>query len=69
MVEKNPTVQLLLGLVFGIAFGFLLQKGGVGKYHVLIGVLLLRDFTVMKVMLSAILVGMVGIYALRGPAW
>lgn len=63
--EKNPTRQLLLGLVFGIAFGFLLQKGGVAKYHVLIGVLLLRDFTVIKVMLTAILVGMVGIFALR----
>jgi len=65
MVEKNPTLQLVLGLVFGLAFGFLLQKGGVAKYHVLVGMLLLRDFTVMKVMLSAILVGMVGIYALR----
>lgn len=65
LVEKNPTVQLLLGLVFGIAFGFLLQKGGVAKYHVLVGVLLLRDFTVIKVMLTAILVGMIGIFALR----
>lgn len=63
--EKNPAVQLALGLVFGIAFGFLLQKGGVAKYHVLIGVLLLRDFTVIKVMLTAILVGMIGIFALR----
>ena len=65
LVEKNPSSQLLLGLVFGIAFGFLLQKGGVAKYHVLVGVLLLRDFTVIKVMLSAILVGMIGIFALR----
>lgn len=65
LVEKNPTTQLLLGLIFGIAFGFLLQKGGVAKYHVLIGVLLLRDFTVIKVMLTAILVGMIGIFALR----
>jgi uncharacterized protein len=65
LVAKNPTTQLLLGLAFGLAFGFLLQKGGVAKYHVLVGVLLLRDFTVIKVMLSAILVGMVGIFALR----
>ena len=57
--------QLALGLLFGIAFGFLLQKGGVAKYHVLIGVLLLEDFTVVKVMLSAIVVGMVGIFALH----
>lgn len=57
--------QLLLGLLFGLAFGFLLQKGGVAKFHILIGVLLLEDFTVIKVMLSAILVGMIGIYAMR----
>ena len=53
--------QLVLGLLFGVVFGFLLQKGGVGKYEVLIGMLLLRDFTVMKVMLSAVAVGMIGI--------
>lgn len=58
--------QLLLGLVFGIAFGFLLQKGGVTKYHVLMGVLILEDFTVIKVMLSAIVVGMIGVFALVG---
>jgi uncharacterized protein len=57
--------NLLLGLFFGIIFGFLLQKGGVGKYEVLIGVLLLRDFTVLKVMLTAVVVGMIGIYALH----
>ncbi len=62
--EKTPAKQLVLGLLFGLAFGFLLQKGGVAKYHVLMGVLLLEDFTVIKVMLSAIVVGMVGIFAL-----
>lgn len=57
--------QLLLGFLFGIAFGFLLQKGGVAKYDVLIGSLLLTDFTVFKVMLSAILVGMIGIFSMH----
>lgn len=57
--------QLALGLLFGIIFGFLLQKGGVAKYHILIGVLLLEDFTVVKVMLTAIVVGMVGIFAMH----
>lgn len=57
--------QLVLGFVFGIAFGFLLQKGGVAKYHILMGVLLLEDFTVIKVMVSAIIVGMIGIYMMR----
>lgn len=65
LTDTNKPRQLLWGLLFGIIFGFLLQKGGVAKYHVLIGVLLLRDFTVIKVMVSAILVGMIGIFALQ----
>jgi uncharacterized protein len=63
--EPNTGAQLALGLVFGLVFGFLLQKGGVAKYHILIGVLLLEDFTVIKVMLSAIIVGMVGIFTMH----
>lgn len=62
--ESRP-IQLALGLLFGAIFGFLLQKGGVGKYEVLIGMLLLEDFTVLKVMVSAIIVGMIGIYTLH----
>ena len=57
--------QLLLGVFFGILFGFLLQKGGVAKYHILLGVLLLEDFTVIKVMLTAIIVGCIGIFSLH----
>lgn len=57
-----PAKALILGVVFGIVFGFLLQKGGVAKYHVLIGQLLLEDFTVLKVMLSAVIVGGLGIH-------
>ena len=57
--------KLMAGAIFGLAFGFLLQKGGVGKFNVLIGQLLLQDFTVAKVMLTAIVVGMVGIFTLH----
>ncbi len=62
---QSRAAQLALGLLFGIVFGFLLQKGGVGKYEVLIGMLLLEDFTVLKVMMSAVVVGMLGIWALH----
>jgi uncharacterized membrane protein YedE/YeeE len=62
--QEFSAKQLALGLIFGVAFGFLLQKGGVAKYHVLMGVLLLDDFTVVKVMLTAIVVGCVGIFGL-----
>jgi uncharacterized membrane protein YedE/YeeE len=60
-----PAATLLQGAVFGIVFGFLLQKGGVAKFHVLIGQLLLVDFTVVKVMLSAVIVGALGIHVLH----
>lgn len=58
--------QAFLGLVSGFLFGFFLQKGGVAKFDVLIGQLLLEDFTVARVMLSAILVGMIGIWWMHG---
>ena len=65
--EKKPDSpkQRALGFVFGVVFGFLLQKGGVAKYEVLIGALRLTDFTVMKIMLTAIAVGMVGIFGMH----
>ena len=65
-IRTDNRLQILLGLASGIAFGFLLQKGGVTDYNVIIGQLLLTDFTVLKVMLSAVLVGMIGVYALKG---
>lgn len=57
--------KVLQAIVFGLIFGFLLQKGGAAKYHILVGVLLFQDFTVIKVMASAIVVGMVGLFALN----
>ena len=57
--------KLLAGAIFGLMFGFLLQKGGVGKFNILIGQLLLQDFTVIKIMLTAIIVGMVGVFTLH----
>jgi hypothetical protein len=64
-LRSNGRAQIILGLLTGIIFGFLLQKGGVTNYGVIIGQLLLTDFTVVKVMLSAVLVGMIGIYAMK----
>ncbi len=58
-------LQLGIGLILGIPFGFLLQKGGVTNYDVIIGQLLLTNFTVVKVMLSAVVAGMVGVHLLR----
>jgi uncharacterized membrane protein YedE/YeeE len=61
--------KLALGLVTGIVFGFLLQKGRAAKYHVIVGQFLLKDWTVAKIMLTAVLVGSVGVYALVQMGW
>lgn len=55
---------LLLGALTGLIFGFLLQKGGVTRYNVIVNQFRFRDFTVLKTMLTAIVVGSVGIYAM-----
>jgi uncharacterized membrane protein YedE/YeeE len=64
-VHHNRRLQLVLGLVIGICFGFLLQRGGATRYDVIIGQLLLTDWTVAKIIMTAVLVGMVGIYFFR----
>jgi uncharacterized membrane protein YedE/YeeE len=56
---------LLYGLVTGILFGFLLQKGRVLRYDKQLGALRLMDMTIVKFMLSTVLVGMVGVYILK----
>lgn len=63
--QPDTAKQLMLGLFFGTIFGFLLQKGGVAQYEVLMGALFLTDFTVMKIMLTAIATGMIGIFSLH----
>jgi uncharacterized membrane protein YedE/YeeE len=55
---------LLLGALTGFIFGFLLQKGGVTRFQVINGQFLLKNFTVLKVMLTAIIVGAIGIYGM-----
>ena len=69
-VEKKPDRSpLIWGLFFGVIFGYLLHKGGVTKYDVIVGQLLLEDFTVLKVMLSAVITGMIGIYFMKTMGW
>lgn len=65
-LHSSKRTQLFLGLAAGFVFGFLLEKGGVARYDVIIGQLLLTDFTVLKIMLSAAAAGMLGVYLLRG---
>lgn len=58
-------MDLFYGLVTGVIFGFLLQRSRVLRYDKQLGALRLKDMTIVKFMLSAVLVGMVGIYLFR----
>ena len=54
----------MLGAITGLVFGFLLQKGGVTRYNVIVNQFRFRDFTVLKTMLTAIVVASIGVYAM-----
>jgi uncharacterized membrane protein YedE/YeeE len=60
---------LIYGLITGILFGFFLQKARVIRYDKQLGALRLIDMTIVKFMVSSILVGMVGVYLLLDFEW
>jgi len=62
----DTPVNLGLGLLTGLVFGFLLQKGGLTRYRVILAQFLWIDHTMIRTMLTAIVVGSVGVYALHG---
>ncbi|MEA2110260.1 MAG: DUF6691 family protein [Pseudomonadota bacterium] len=53
--------EITLGLITGIFFGILLQQGRVLRFEKQVGAMLLTDMTILKFMLSAIIVGTIGI--------
>ena len=54
-------MKLLLGLILGGAFGAVLQMSGASSYTKMTNALRLRDFTIIKLILMAIGVGMIGV--------
>ncbi len=55
---------VIAALVVGIGFGFFLERGGLTNPRKLTAQFYLKDFTVLQVMFTAIVVAMVGLYAL-----
>jgi uncharacterized membrane protein YedE/YeeE len=64
MLPLKGTDALLLAPVFGFAFGWLLHRGRVASYDTIVNQFRLRDFTVLKIILTALVVGGVGVLAL-----
>ncbi|MGK0185798.1 MAG: putative membrane protein YedE/YeeE [Verrucomicrobiales bacterium] len=68
-ISTSSTVGLVLAAVFGSLFGALLHRGRVTDYNVIVNQFRLRDFTMLKVMLSAVVVGGIGVTAMIGLGW
>jgi uncharacterized membrane protein YedE/YeeE len=60
----GTALTLGFALLFGFFFGLFLERGGLGDPHKLTGVFYLKDFTVPKVMFTAIVVASTGLYLL-----
>jgi len=59
------SAALVASVVLGAIFGVLLHRGGVANYNVIVNQFRFRDFTVLKIMLTAIIVGGLGVLALN----
>jgi len=59
------SAALVAAVVLGTLFGVLLHRGGVANYNVIVNQFRFRDFTVLKIMLTAIIVGGLGVLALN----
>ncbi len=55
----------IYALVLGVLFGFALNKAGLTKYHKIVNQFRLTDMTVLKFMMTALVVTMLGVYPLR----
>lgn len=55
---------MISGLIIGILFGFVLERSGFGSARKLTAVFYLRDFAVPKVMFTAIITAMMGVFYL-----
>jgi uncharacterized membrane protein YedE/YeeE len=54
--------SLLFALIIGIFFGFFLERGGLGNATKLVGQFYLYDMTVFKMMFTAIVTAMLGLF-------
>ena len=68
-ISTSSTSGLILAAVFGLVFGVLLQKGAVTNYNVIVNFFRFRDLTVLKIMLTAIVVGGIGVASMMAAGW
>ncbi len=60
----SSDVSLIIAFVIGIGFGFMLERGGFGSARILAAQFYFGNMRVLKVMFTAIVTAMIGIYFL-----
>jgi hypothetical protein len=55
-----------IALILGVGFGFALNKAGLTKYNKIVNQFRFTDMAVLKFMMTALVVAMIGLYGLRG---
>ena len=61
--------SVIIALALGIGFGFSLNKAGLTSYNNIANQFRFTDMTILKFMMTAIVVAMIGLYAFRGLGW
>ncbi len=64
LAEWGPTTMIVAAGLLGVGFGFVLERAGFGNAKTLAGQWYGYDFAVLRVMFTAILVAMVGLFGL-----
>ena len=59
-------MNYLIALILGVFFGFSLNKAGLTKYNKIVNVFRFTDMAVLQFMMTALVVAMSGLFALRG---
>lgn len=59
----------VLPLILGVFFGFALNKAGLTQYSKIANIFRFTDLSVLKFMMTAMVVAMIGVYGLRALGW
>jgi uncharacterized protein len=62
-------MNFAIAVMLGLGFGFSLNKAGLTKYHRIANQFRFKDMMVMKFIMTALSVAMIGLFALRGLGW
>ncbi len=62
-------MNYVFALLLGVGFGFSLNKAGLTKYHKIANQFRFKDMMVMKYIMTALAVAMIGLFGLKSLGW